>query len=408
MTTYAIGVDFGTESGRAVLVDVADGREVATAVHTYANGVIDERLPPPIARCGCRRTGRCRTRRTTSRSSSRPIPAVLRQGGVDPDGRDRRRHRLHRLHHAAGQGATARRSAYLPEWRDNPHAWVKLWKHHAAQPEADRINAVGAPDGRRPGSIATAARSRREWFFRKALQILDEAPEVYAAADRLIEAPTGWSGSCTGVETRNTCTAGYKAMWSKARRLPEPRATSPPSTRAWPTWSTTRCAARSRRWATRAGGLTAEAAGWTGLRRGHGRRRRQRRRPRRRRRRRPSSTPGRMVMIMGTSTCHMVLGREPARRARACAASCEDGIIPGFFGYEAGQIVRRRHLRLVRRPRRAAGVPGRRPARAALDLHEPPGARRPPGSGPGESGLLALDWWNGNRSSWSTPSSPGC
>ena len=45
MAKYAIGVDFGTESGRAVLVDVADGREVATAVHAYANGVIDERLP---------------------------------------------------------------------------------------------------------------------------------------------------------------------------------------------------------------------------------------------------------------------------------------------------------------------------------------------------------------------------
>ncbi len=47
MTKYAIGVDFGTETGRAVLVDVADGREVATAVYPYAHGVIDEKLPIP-------------------------------------------------------------------------------------------------------------------------------------------------------------------------------------------------------------------------------------------------------------------------------------------------------------------------------------------------------------------------
>ena len=109
--------------------------------------------------------------------------------------------------------------AQVPAFRSEPHAWVKLWKHHAAQPQADRINAVARETGqawldRYGGKISS------EWFFAKALQILEEAPEVYAAADRLIEAADWVVWRLTGVETRNACTAGYKAMWSKRDGFP--------------------------------------------------------------------------------------------------------------------------------------------------------------------------------------------
>ena len=107
----------------------------------------------------------------------------------------------------------------LPELRRNPHAWVKLWKHHAAQPEADLINETAAARGE-PWLARYGGKISSEWFFAKALQILHEAPEVYARAERLIEAADWVVWRLTGIETRSSCTAGYKAMWSKEAGFP--------------------------------------------------------------------------------------------------------------------------------------------------------------------------------------------
>ncbi len=216
MSKYAIGVDFGTESGRALLVDVADGREVATAVHPYANGVIDERLPGSGLRLPP--DWALQDPNDYLEVFHHAVPAVLRESGVSPDD-------------VIGLGidftactmlpvkANGAPLCFLPEWRDNPHAWVKLWKHHAAQPEADKINATAREMGeawldRYGGKISS------EWFFSKTLQILDEAPEIYEAADRLIEAADWVVWQLTGDETRNSCTAGYKGLWSKREGFP--------------------------------------------------------------------------------------------------------------------------------------------------------------------------------------------
>ncbi len=206
---YAIGIDFGTESGRALLVDVADGREIATAVYPYANGVIDERLPgtdirlepdwalqDPNDYIGDREAHGARR------------PAAKRHR---PGGRDRHRHRLHRLHHAARQGGRHAAGAGARNCATTRTAWVKLWKHHAAQPEADRINEVARERGE-PWLDFYGGKISSEWFFSKALQILNEAPEIYAAADRMLEATDWVIWQLTGHETRNSCTAGYKAI----------------------------------------------------------------------------------------------------------------------------------------------------------------------------------------------------
>ncbi len=216
MSKYAIGIDFGTESGRALLVDVADGREVATEVHTYANGVIDEKLPGSDVRLDP--DWALQDPNDYIETFKQTIPAVLKESGVDPAD-------------VIGLGidftactmmpikADGTPLCLLPKFHANPHAWVKLWKHHAAQPEANKINATAREMSqawldRYGGKISS------EWFFSKTLQILDEAPEIYEAADRLIEAADWVVWQLTGEETRNSCTAGYKAMWSKREGFP--------------------------------------------------------------------------------------------------------------------------------------------------------------------------------------------
>jgi L-ribulokinase len=222
---------------------------------------------------------------------------------------------------------------------------------------------------------------------------LYEAPEVYAAAGRLIEGADWVIWQLTSQEKRNSCTASYKAMWSKREGFPpndffkalDPRMENivdeKMSRDIYPLGE-------------KAGGLTDEAAGWTGL--------------------KPGTAvaianldahvsvpvgtvtePGRMVIIMGTSNCHMLLGTEE-RLAPGMCGYVEDGIIPGLFGYEAGQSCVGDHFAWFVEN----CVPGRYEKEAAergLDIHELL-EEKAAKLKPGESGLVALDWWNGNRS----------
>lgn len=389
MTKYTIGVDFGTESGRAVLVDVTNGQELATAVYPYSNLVIDERLPE--SGVGLEPDWALQDPEDYIRTFQNTIPAVLKQSSVSAED-------------VIGVGidftactmlptkADGTPLCVLPEFRAKPHAWVKLWKHHAAQPEADKINetARGMSQAwldRYGGKISS------EWFFSKALQIVAEAPEIYAAADRLIEAADWVVWQLTGVETRNSCTAGYKAMWSKGDGFPSKEyfgALHPQLANVIADKMTTDI----RPVGQKAGGLSAQAAQWTGLKPGtavaianvdaHVAV--------------PAATvtePGRMVMIMGTSTCDMVLGTEEHIVPGMCGY-VEDGIIPGFFGYEAGQSCVGDHFAWFVENCVPAAYE-REAQQRGIDVHallEEKAAKLKIG----ESGLLALDWWNGNRS----------
>jgi L-ribulokinase len=391
MTKYAIGIDFGTESGRAVLVDVTDGEEVATAVYPYSHGVIDEKLPISGEEIRLELDWALQDPQDYIRTFQNTIPEVLKQSKVKPED-------------VIGIGIDFTACTMLPVKRDGtplsdlpefhrqPHAWVKLWKHHAAQPEADKINETARRMGQKwldryGGKISS------EWFFPKVLQILDEAPEVYAAADRLLEAADWVVWQLTGVETRNSCTAGYKAIWSKREGFPDKsffKTLDPRLENA----VDQKMSRDIRPIGDRAGGLTELAAQWTGLKAGtavaianvdaHVAV--------------PAATvtgPGRMVMIMGTSICHMVLGDEEHVVPGMCGY-VEDGIIPGFFGYEAGQSCVGDHFAWFVENCVPAAYEGEVRKRK-IDIHqllEEKAARLKPG----ESGLLALDWWNGNRS----------
>ena len=386
---YSIGIDFGTESGRTVLVDVATGEEMATSVYEYKDGVIDEVLPdmkikldPDFALQNPR--DYIETIRVT-------IPAVLKESGVDPED-------------VIGLGTDFTACTMMPidkegtplclkeEWRNNPHAWVKIWKHHAAQPEANKLNEIALQRGeeflsRYGGKISS------EWLFPKIWQILDEAPEIYAAADRFIEGADWIVLQLTGEEKRNLCTAGYKALWEKSTGYPSDdffAALDPRLRRV----VDDRLSQEIYPLGARAGGLTRQMAKGTDLCEGTA----------------VSignvdahvsvpactvTTPGRMVMIMGTSICHMVLGTEKKIVEGMCGV-VEDGIIPGYFGFEAGQSCVGDHFAWF--VERATPPEYHEEAkRRGWDLHrllEEKAAKLKPG----ESGLLALDWWNGNRS----------
>ncbi|MBN1992485.1 MAG: ribulokinase [Anaerolineae bacterium] len=386
---YAIGVDFGTESGRGVIVDVANGQELAAYVHIYANGVIDEKLPGSGIRL--EHDWALQDPNDYLEVFKHAIPAILKESGVDPAdviglGID---FTACTMLPTKADGTPLR---FLPEWRDNPHAWVKLWKHHAAQPEANKLNEIARQMGQKwldryGGKISS------EWFFPKAWQILDEAPEVYAAADRLIEGADWVVWQLTGNETRNSCTAGYKAIWSKKEGFPDKeffKALDPRMENIIDEKMSHDIAPLGGK----AGGLTAEAAQWTGLKPGtavavanvdaHVAV--------------PASTvteAGRMVIIMGTSNCHMVLGTEE-RIVPGMCGYVEDGIIPGFYGYEAGQSCVGDHFAWFTENCVPAAYEAEAKKRG-LSVHElleeKAGQLKP-----GESGLLALDWWNGNRS----------
>ena len=100
----------------------------------------------------------------------------------------------------------------LPGLAGRPHAYVKLWKHHAAQPQADRINALAHERGE-PWIARYGGKISSEWQFAKALQLLEEDPEIYQRAERWIEAADWIIWQLCGTETRNACTAGYKGIY---------------------------------------------------------------------------------------------------------------------------------------------------------------------------------------------------
>lgn len=378
-----VGVDFGTESARAILVDVETGLELATAVHRYSSGVIDQRLPggvedlPP--------EWALQDPDDYLEALGATVRSVLAESGIDQSavigiGID---FTACTMLPVTAQGTPLCR---LPDLRSNPHSWVKLWKHHAAQPEADLINQTAESRGE-SWLDRYGRRTSSEWFFAKALQILDEAPEVYARADRLIEAADWVIWQLTGEETRNSCTAGYKALWSKREGFPD-RSFFESLAPGFVGVVEEKMSQDISSPGERAGWITGDAAELTGLKVGtpvavanvdaHVSV--------------PASTvvsPGTLVAVMGTSTCHLALA-DVDRVVPGFCGVVEDGVIPGLFGYEAGQAAVGDMFGWL--TNLLAGNGG-----SSSELHrtleEKASLLRP-----GESGLVALDWWNGNRS----------
>ncbi|MBS0010540.1 MAG: ribulokinase [Bacteroidales bacterium] len=388
MEKYVIGIDFGTLSGRSVIINTANGDEMASSVFDYPHGVMDSELPDGTA-LGL--DWALQHPDDYLEVMNKTIPDVLKQSGVSPED-------------VIGVGIDFTACTLMPvradgtplcklsEYATEPNAWVKLWKHHAAQAEASKLNEIAEGQGQKfleryGGKISS------EWLVPKVWQTLNEAPEVYHGADRFIEAADWVVWQLTGREMRNTCTAGYKAMWHKQDGYPDDAffASLHPDLKDL---VRSKLASELYPVGTRAGEITAEAAVLTGLKEGTavavanvdahvsvpavG-----------------ITGPGKMLMIMGTSTCHMVLGEKEKTVPGMCGV-VEDGIIEGYFAYEAGQSCVGDHFQWF--------VDNCTPAeylteagQKRMDIHELL-TEKASALKPGESGLLALDWWNGNRS----------
>ena len=231
-------------------------------VYQYRHGAIDDRLPAPDDDVTLEPDWALQDPEDYLRVLQEGVPALLAETGVQPED-------------VIGIGIDFTACTMLPTTRDgtplcllpdlrrHPHAWVKLWKHHAAQPEADLINEVAAERGE-PWLWRYGGKISSEWFFAKSLQILREAPEVYARADRLIEAADWIVWQLSGVETRCSCTAGYKAMWSKEDGFP-PDAYFAALDPRFEHVIDEKMSRDLVSLGDRAGGLSEQAAAWTGL-----------------------------------------------------------------------------------------------------------------------------------------------
>ncbi|MGE3317050.1 MAG: ribulokinase [Planctomycetaceae bacterium] len=375
----ALGLDFGTESVRALLVDL-DGNERGSAVSKYKHGQITETLPG---------TG----------EKLPPEFALQHPGDWLESAGEAVRGALDAAKLAGseviGIGVDFTSCTMLPAKNDGTplclvetlksekYAWPKLWKHHGAHSQTDKINEL--------------ARSRKEkwldryggiigleWFFPKILETLEAAPHVYDAAEVWLEAGDWFVWQLVGGEAaslpRSTCQAGYKAMWNGAEGYPSREffaALHPKMADV----VARKMPGRSLAPGEAAGTLSVNAAKTLGL---------------------PEGIPvsaatidahagvpgagaadaGTFVMVLGTSSCHMLNANEE-RIVPGVAGVVEGGILPGFYGYETGQAAVGDAFDWLRRTVGQADFKTLAEKAAAL----PPGA----------DGVLCMDWFNGCR-----------
>lgn len=387
MDKYVIGLDYGTLSARAVLVSVGRGEVAAESIYPYPHGILntisggEEELPVDFA---------LQEIDDYVEAMYETIRTVVKQSGC-------------RAEDVIGIGIDATSSTFLPltksgtplckteQFRTNPHAWLKLWKHHGAQEEADRMTELAA--GRQEKFLMRCGgKVNAEWMLPKLTEIVLKAPDVYEAADNFMEVSDYLVFLLTGEMTRCMCHAGYKLLWNEEDAYP-----SEEFLRALhPNLSSLKSKLKGREVQVGecAGRLTEEAAGRLGLREGTA----------------VASSmidahvavpslgidgPDKALMILGTSCC-MLLCSEKLSYIKGISGCVKNAVLPGLYAYEAGQS--------------AVGdlfdwfvkncVPGSYEKEAAdknISIHMLL-SEKASRLAPGESGLVALDWWNGNRS----------
>lgn len=388
MRKYTIGLDYGTLSGRAVLVAVDNGEEIGYVEYVYPHAVMDRTLPDgtPLGQDWA-----LQHPQDYLDVLKHTVPKLLAENHVLKED-------------VIGVGVDFTACTILPidangtplcfdaKYAANPYAYVKLWKHHAAQKYADRINALA--EERKEAWLKTyGGKTSCEWAFAKLLETYCESREVYDDADLYIEAGDWLVYQLCGQVKRSACMAGYKALWSKADGYPSAdffEALEPGFGKV----TETKLRGEVVPAGAACGKLTKKMAELCGLKEGiavaaaiidaH------------------AAIPslgadcdGKMLLIMGTSTCHISLSRSLAIAEGICGV-VEDGVMPGYYAYEAGQACVGDSFAwfidncVPQSARDEAAKQGKNIHKYLRSLAEK--------KKPGENRLIALDWWNGNRS----------
>lgn len=388
MKQYAIGLDFGTLSVRALLMDIKTGEEHAVSVFEYPHGVMEttlpsgEKLPNGFA---------LQHPKDYMDGLISVIRGVMSQSQV-------------KLEEVIGIGIDFTASTVFPvkadgtplcmlaEFVHEPHAYVKLWKHHGGEAEATYIDNVIKERGE-DWIALYGGKVSSEWMLPKVLETLNHAPDVYKAADRYMEAMDWITWMLTGVETRSVNGAGYKAFYNHQTGYPSKEFFTALDARM-ENYIEDKLDAPIRKLGETAGYLTADMASKLGLLPGT-----------------PVGVPmidahcgvlgggvtkpGEMMLVVGTSFCHHIMSEKDANVYGVCA-QVKDGILPGYFAYEAGQsgggdiyawftenLIPEKHEMEAREK----GIGIHQLLCEKLSDYKV-----------GQSGLVALDWFNGVRS----------
>ncbi len=260
MPQYSIGFDFGTGSVRVLIVDVRDGRVAGQSASPYEHGVLDQTLPVPAA-------GRLPADYALQhpgdwlRSAAEACRRALAGGNIRADD-------------VVGIGVDFTSCTMLPAKADGtplclldafkpvPLAWPKLWKHHGAKAETDRINQI-ARERNEPWLARYGGTIGLEWFFPKVLETLAAEPAAYAAADVWLEAgdwlvwqlTSGPFPLCSLASLALHVPGRVQGDVERRGRLPVGGVFRRRSSRSWPASSDRRCPAPMSRRASGPGGF---------------------------------------------------------------------------------------------------------------------------------------------------------
>ncbi len=388
MKKYTIGIDFGTLSARCVLVDCDDGKEIATHTYNYPHAVMDEALP-----CGKRLPPLFALQHPADyiEAFENAVKSTVLKSGVDKSD-------------IKGLCIDFTASTVLPidkngmplcfleKYKSEPHAYVKLWKHHAAQPEANEINSLAEKMGESWLAVY-GGKTSSEWIWPKILETAKKAPEVYRDADMFLEAGDWLSYQITGNKKHSLPFTAYKSLWNENNGYPsnEYFKNLHPSLDGV---IGTKISESISKVGEKFGLLNEYGSKLTGL---------------------PIGLPvattmpdahvsmsalnitkeGELIIIIGTSSCHIVHSKEEKSVSGICGY-VKGGVIPDIYTYEAGQS--------------GVGdifdwfVKNNLPYNYFKEAEErkinPHALLREKASRlkAGESGLITLDWLNGNRS----------